>query len=86
MFCFPLDCQTAPMLGAQKKCSTASAMKHFILIRLIGIEPTHLAPEASALSTELQAQTTFNIILEIQSFVKSFLAFLKNSFSVTLYL
>ena len=27
------------------------------LVRPVGIEPTHLAPEASALSTELRAQT-----------------------------
>ena len=42
------------------------------LVRLIGIEPTHPAPEAGALSTELQAQITFNIILEIAAFVKPF--------------
>ncbi len=27
------------------------------LVRPVGIEPTHLAPEASALSTELRAQS-----------------------------
>ena len=33
-----------------------------ILARLIGIEPTHPAPEAGALSTELRAQTYINSI------------------------
>ena len=42
-------------------------------IRPIGIEPTHPAPEAGALSTELRAQITLNMILEITNFVKDFL-------------
>ena len=42
-------------------------------IRPIGIEPTHPAPEAGALSTELRAQITYNMILEIMKFVKDFL-------------
>jgi hypothetical protein len=34
------------------------------MVRLIGIEPTHPAPEAGALSTELQAHTfSKNIVL-----------------------
>ena len=33
------------------------ALQSGILVRLTGIEPTHPAPEAGALSTELQAQT-----------------------------
>lgn len=32
-------------------------------MRLIGIEPTHAAPEATALSTELQAHPYYNTIL-----------------------
>lgn len=32
-------------------------------MRLIGIEPTHAAPEATALSTELQAHLHYNTIL-----------------------
>lgn len=32
-------------------------------MRLIGIEPTHAAPEATALSTELQAHLYYNTIL-----------------------
>ena len=32
-------------------------------MRLIGIEPTHAAPEATALSTELQTHLQYNTIL-----------------------
>ena len=35
------------------------------LVRPTGIEPTHPAPEAGALSTELRAQTTINSIAKI---------------------
>ena len=39
-----------------KKCPDyAFACRGTRLVRLIGIEPTHPAPEAGALSTELQA-------------------------------
>lgn len=57
--------------GIQKKLLTVFS-KEFFIIRLIGIEPTHLAPEASALSTELQAQITLNMILKKKIFVKTF--------------
>ena len=51
-------------------------------IRPIGIEPTHPAPEAGALSTELRAQITLNMIPETEQFVKDFLYanFLQNFF------
>ena len=42
-------------------------------VRPIGIEPTQLAPEASALSTELRALKVINSILDYNSFVKPFL-------------
>ena len=32
-------------------------------MRLIGIEPTHAAPEATALSTELQTHLLYNTII-----------------------
>ena len=35
------------------------------MARPTGIEPTHPAPEAGALSTELRAQTTINSIAKI---------------------
>ncbi len=35
----------------------------FIMVRLTGIEPVHPAPEAGALSPELQAQTYYAIKL-----------------------
>lgn len=37
--------------------STSLHCREVLLVRLTGIEPTHPAPEAGALSTELQAQT-----------------------------
>ena len=39
------------------------------MVRPTGIEPTHPAPEAGALSTELRAQTTIHSIAKI--FLKS---------------
>lgn len=37
-------------------------MQGGFLVRLTGIEPTHPAPEAGALSTELQAQTLYQLL------------------------
>lgn len=36
-----------------------------IVVRLAGIEPAHLAPEASALSTELQAHIICFILVTV---------------------
>ena len=43
-------------------------------MRLIGIEPTHAAPEATALSTELQTHLLYNTTLgpKIQVFFSNF--------------
>ena len=37
----------------------------YLMVRLIGIEPTHPAPEAGALSTELQAHVAMNYRAQI---------------------
>lgn len=65
--------------GIQKKLLTVFS-KEFFIIRLIGIEPTHLAPEASALSTELQMHngylrysTTKYKIVQAEIFLKNIL-------------
>ena len=42
----------------------------FDMVRLRGIEPPHPAPEAGALSTELQAHNALLIIAELHSQVK----------------
>ena len=58
---------------ANKKSSAAILTTEQCFIRPIGIEPTHPAPEAGALSTELRAQITINMIPETEPFVKDFL-------------
>ena len=45
-------------------------MPIFLMVRLRGIEPPHPAPEAGALSTELQAHNALLIIAELNSQVK----------------
>ncbi len=45
-------------------------MPIFLMVRLRGIEPPHPAPEAGALSTELQAHNALLIIAELDSQVK----------------
>lgn len=47
-------------------------------MHLIGIEPTHAAPEATALSTELQMHLSYNttFYLKLQVLIFCFLNFL----------
>ncbi len=57
-------------------------------MRLIGIEPTHAAPEATALSTELQTHLLYHTIIcpsvqaKFLTFFRTFFSILSTTFSV----
>lgn len=42
--------------NTKKPCGKPQGLNFLSMVRLVGIEPTRLPPEGSALSTELQAQ------------------------------
>ena len=57
-------------LWAQQKIPSLHC-REGILVRLTGIEPTHPAPEAGALSTELQAQMLWQLLYIIRTKISS---------------
>ena len=59
-----------------KRATTALHPDGFIpMVPLAGLEPTHLAPEASALSAELQGHTCMTMILFLTEACKALYAY-----------
>lgn len=68
---------TGDVLVAFDNLTQMESVKNRKRMRLIGIEPTPQAPEAGALSTELQTHLHYNTIFcfVLQAFSGSFIAF-----------